>query len=562
MEIIVLNDIFNVIAEVDNFSSLMWCERANDIGALDLVVEANTKNIEIFQIGYFIYRKDINGICRIDSIETQTNEEGDQLIIGATDLKDLARQVTVHGEFNNELPVNSEQWIREALKVFTTFNSSVLPKSLYPKFAIENFTLGNANGYEEKAFLLDKKDARLSEHINYICEMSNFGWKIIYEQENNLLRLNILKGKDKSLEQEENIHVLFSKTFDNLQSSKLSQSIGKMANVAVVKHNNANIVGDNGMVYAYLSNEEPKGIYRFDLAVDGTKIAIPHLITNEDYVEVAEGEGDYKLENGEYVKGKGNYLYQPNYTEDEIKSYKEILRAVGLAKLRENRVTQKFESEINLNQFVYREDYDIGDTVTVQNEYGVQLNAKIIEIVETWDETGYSIEPVFEYIGAGGNFGGFGGFGNFGNFEESEYVDCLITEAGEPIMTEANEYLMYEDGINSILTTEDGIALTSEEGTLLAPILANNINNVNSLSYTEGDGAEPISTYSLYDDTENIEIETIKISELPEAEGIGNSCCLPIVQEGVTKKIYFDSVKQNVCDSFEIDENGHLIINL
>lgn len=579
MEIIVLDDKFIAKAEIDTFSSLIWCERAHDIGALDLEIEASAKNLEIFQIGYFIYRKDTSGICRIDSIEVKTDaEDGDKLIIGATDLKSFAEQVTVHGEFKDETVwvekengdkelvvknvVNVEQWIRETMKVFTVFDSTVLPKNIYPKFEIDNFTLGNANGYTDTAQLLDSKDARLSEHINHLCEMSGFSWKITYDYDRNLLSLNVKKSEDKTIEQEENTRVLFSKTFDNLQSTKLSQSIGKMANVAVIKHNNGDIMGDNGTVFAYLTEEEPYGIYRFDLPVDGTKVAIPHIQTSADFIQVEEGKGDYKLENGEYIKGTGNYLYQPQYTADEITSYRELLKALGLAKLKENRVTQKFESEINFNQFIYRDDYDVGDIVTVQNEYGVQLNAKIIEVVETWDESGYSIEPAFEYIGSGGNFGGFGGFGNFGNFEEWDNTDCIITEDGEPIMTEDDFYLMYEDGTGAtVLATEYGIALTAETGLLLAP--NNSIATVAEL--TEYSGAEPVATVSYAvseSDSESVGIETVKISELPEAEGIGNACCLPIVQEGETKKIFFDAIKANICESFEIDENGHLIINV
>lgn len=590
MEIIVLTDKFEVIAEIDKFTSFMWCERAFDIGALDLQIEANENNLKIFQIGYFIFRKDINGICRIDSIEMKSDSEiGDQLIIGAVELKCFTEQITIHGEYEAEKKVYAESWIREAMKVFTSNNSTILPKTIYRNFLIENFNLGNVKNYEDVATLLDEKNATLNEHINYICEMVGMTYKINYDYDSNSLNLDIIKGKNRSVSQDENNRVLFSKTFDNLQSSKISQSIGSMCNVAVVTHNNGAITKDNGVVFAYLSKEEPYGIYRFEFSVDGTKIEIPHTITNDDYVKVEDGEGDhkfieyvkvaegesgdYKLENGSYVKvedgtgnyrklevgyfekGKGDYLYQPKYTVDEIKSYREQLRGLGLAKLREKRVTQKFESEINLNQFVYRTDYDVADIVTVQNEHGIQLDARIIEVVETWDETGYSIEPAFEYIGAGGNFGGFGGFGNFGNFDELDWqnIDCLITESVEPIMTESDEYLMYEEGPSAtVLSTEYGVALMSETGLLIEPEIATVNNNVENV--------EPLS--DIFVDETSGNFETIKISELPQAEGIGNACCLPIVQEGETKKIYFENIKTNVCESFEIDENGHLIINI
>lgn len=561
MEIFILNDKFEVLAEIDSYTSLIWCRRAHSIGALDLEIEASTENVERFQIGYFIYRKDTNDICRIDSIEVTTDpENGDQLIIGAVDLKSLAEQVTVLGEYKTEITndgestivvkneVNVEEWIREAMKVFTSNDSTVLPKSVYPQFQIDNFSLYNLKGYETKQVLLEEKDAKLSEHINYLCKMAGMSWEITYDYDTGLLNLNVVKGLDKTVNQDDNIRVLFSKTFDNLQSTKIAQSIGKMANVAVVHHNNASIVGDSGVVFAYLTREEPYGIYRFDISVDGTSVEIPHIQTDADFVEVPEGTGAYKKnDDGTFTKGKGNYDYHPQYTVDEIKSYREILKGLGLAKLRESRVSQNFESEINFNQFVYREDYDVGDVVTVQNDYGIQLDAKIIEVVETWDETGYSIEPAFEFIGAGGNFGGFGGFGNFENTENDwDLTDCLITEDNEPMMTETeNFYLMYEAGITT-LATEYGIALTSENDALITTI-SSGLEPTAQVASMATYGAEAVAT-TTYDvsATSAVDIETVKISELPEADSIGDACCLPIVQDGETKKIYFDKIKNNI----------------
>lgn len=39
----------------------------------------------------------------------------------------------------------------------------------------------------------------------------------------------------------------------------------------------------------------------------------------------------------------------------------------------------------------------LGDIVTVQNEYGITMNARITEVIETFDENGYSVSPKFEY---------------------------------------------------------------------------------------------------------------------------------------------------------------------
>lgn len=55
-----------------------------------------------------------------------------------------------------------------------------------------------------------------------------------------------------------------------------------------------------------------------------------------------------------------------------------------------------FSGEVDTNfQFIYRRDWDLGDMVTIENEYGVKANARIIEVIETDDENGYKIIPTF-----------------------------------------------------------------------------------------------------------------------------------------------------------------------
>ena len=58
-----------------------------------------------------------------------------------------------------------------------------------------------------------------------------------------------------------------------------------------------------------------------------------------------------------------------------------------------------FEGTIEPNTtFVFKQDYFLGDIVTVENEYGISVEARIVEVVEVSDDNGYYVEPKFEYI--------------------------------------------------------------------------------------------------------------------------------------------------------------------
>lgn len=48
--------------------------------------------------------------------------------------------------------------------------------------------------------------------------------------------------------------------------------------------------------------------------------------------------------------------------------------------------------------YTYKKDYNLGDIVTILNEYGISMNARITEVLENQDESGYKMEPTFENI--------------------------------------------------------------------------------------------------------------------------------------------------------------------
>ena len=48
-----------------------------------------------------------------------------------------------------------------------------------------------------------------------------------------------------------------------------------------------------------------------------------------------------------------------------------------------------------MKSHTYGVDYFLGDIVQIENEYGIQASAQITEIIETENESGYSIIPTF-----------------------------------------------------------------------------------------------------------------------------------------------------------------------
>ena len=71
----------------------------------------------------------------------------------------------------------------------------------------------------------------------------------------------------------------------------------------------------------------------------------------------------------------------------------------GLSVLGEFGPVVSFSGEVEPNvNFIYGTDYFLGDIVTIRNEYGISVRARIVEVQEVYDDNGYSVTPKFEII--------------------------------------------------------------------------------------------------------------------------------------------------------------------
>ena len=153
---------------------------------------------------------------------------------------------------------------------------------------------------------------------------------------------------------------MFSAEFDNLISSAYVLDTGQFRNVALVagegegKARRRTVVG------------EASGLERYELYVDARDVSSNEgTISEQDYMAQLYGRGVEKL--GESAAG------------------------------------ETFEGEVdNTNMYICGRDYFLGDIVTVKNKYGIIGNARVVEMIECWDDSGYSAVPTFETFVEGG----------------------------------------------------------------------------------------------------------------------------------------------------------------
>lgn len=381
MDINVLDKNFELLGIVDTYTSLMWCKRYNEVGALDLQIEATNETLALFKEGNYITRNDDETVYRIEAIELDTNEEKDNhLIIGAYDIKKILNQRIVYATENYNTTV--ENIIRGLIQ-----NNFINPSDL--SRAINNFALKDVKGFSDKTRTQITYD-NVGEKITELCKAYNYGYKVTLE--NGIIYFDLYQGVNRSINQTDNPFVIFSPEYDNLVSSKYNLDISEVKNVA--------LVGGEGEGSARKKVEvgSAAGIDRFEIFVDASSVS-----SEEGTIPASE--------------------------------YLEMLSENGKEQLANTSVLSSFEGVVDTTQYAYKKDFDLGDIVSLENEYGIKVDARIVEIIETWDDTGYTIEPKFEYM-----------------------------EVPETIETVSSEAILTENGIMTL--SENGIALLSETATV------------------------------------------------------------------------------------------------
>lgn len=189
----------------------------------------------------------------------------------------------------------------------------------------------------------------LMDAVSDICNRFGIGFKMTISGTG--LLLTFYQGDE--------VNVIFSPEFDNLVNSKYTYDITEYANYCKVlgEGTGLNRIGVN--------------IYRPPqvLGINARQIFV-------DAKDISQNSGDIPSQD-----------------------YLPMLLEKGWEALAKHEITRTFEAEIMPDvSFHYKTDYNLGDIVTVTNEYGVTAKPRIVEIVESWDETGYTAIPTFDAL--------------------------------------------------------------------------------------------------------------------------------------------------------------------
>lgn len=335
MELKIMNANEELIGIIDEYKSLIWTRRYYECGDFELYCKATSETLALLRTGNFIARDNDEQVCIIEKIILETDV-------------DNGNYITVSGRCMKSILDRRIVWNQTTLYAkIETFIQMILDENIrgIPNFTFEN--TGQLTDYVEMQMDGDS----LYDVIVSICKQFKYGFEVALK--NGYYTLKLYKGADRSYSQSENPHVVFSTEFDNLAQSTYIFNNADYKNVA-------HVLGEgSGLGKKFYTIGNASGLERREVYVNADQISQNNgAISESNYYRLLAAEGERALSS---MRGS-------EHLEGTI---------------------------IETGQYEYKKDYFLGDVVQIKNEYGVEAQARIIEIIESDDDTGHRLIPTF-----------------------------------------------------------------------------------------------------------------------------------------------------------------------
>lgn len=411
MNIYALNQNFERIALIDVYTSLIWNNSFFEAGEFELYLPAHSELLDILNVGNYIVRSDDDMIGIIEKIELETSaEDGNYLIISGHDVKIILNRRIIWETINFDGTI--ENYIRKIINdnIINPVDSARTFTNTDGQKCVE---LGAVVGYDD-GIQEQCSYANVGEKIQAICEANGYGIKCILN--NKKIQFNIVKGADNG--------VIFSDKFDNLATTKYLKDTSDIVTTA--------LIGGEGEGAQRKKTTAGAGnsFARCEVFVDAADIASE---TSEDELAELYPAGAWTDDN--YIVPQIDFAYDTDEQLEEIKAifpggeiiikvaksyyrcynvlvasretleddeerfiynsdfYKIYLLTRGFEEINAHGMIETFEGDaIPDATFNYKSDYYLGDIVTVVNAYGIRAQARIVNILECFDDNGRKFE--------------------------------------------------------------------------------------------------------------------------------------------------------------------------
>lgn len=332
---------------VDTYQSLLWTDRYRQPGEFEIYTPVTEKLLAYAIKGAYLSIPDSDYMMRVEQRDITTDtEEGPIVIIKGRSLESILDKRIVWNVTN--LSGNLQNGIK------TLINQNVISPSIADR-RIDNFIFEDSTdpAITNLTWEAQYTGDNLLEVIEKICKEKNIGFRVWLNDQNQFV-FKLYAGVDRSYNQELLPWVIFSPKYENLINSHYAEDYKGEKNVALV----AGEGEDNNRTRRVVGSAS--GLDRCELYVDARDL------TSNDITAA---------------------------------QYNENLDTRGKEKLAENKALKEFESECEVTkQFVYKEHFNLGDVVQVENEFGIGSPARITEFIYADEVDELKRYPTFEIV--------------------------------------------------------------------------------------------------------------------------------------------------------------------
>lgn len=340
------------VGVIDSYRSIIWTQRYYEPGDFEIWIDATPENIALCRRGRLLYRDmdyengTLKSVMIIQLVQLHTSlEEGNTILLQGKDIKSLLNQRIIWNQtvFSGTLEAN----IRKAI------TENVISPSIAAR-AIGNFVLAAEMG-GTATVKAQATGENLGAWISEQLKVYEIGYDVVVT--GGSFVFSLYRGVDRSYEQSVNPYVVFSPGYENLLGTDYIEDATEYANVAMI----AGEGSGSSRKTATAGDSIVSGLDRREVFVDAKDLS-----TDTDSGTISTS------------------------------TYKAQLVTKGEEALAEHQVGVEFTGEIQPNvNFTYGVDYFLGDKIEIANEYGVEASARIIEIIDSEDETGRTVVPTF-----------------------------------------------------------------------------------------------------------------------------------------------------------------------
>lgn len=389
MEAMILGQDFESVAILDAFESFIWTDRYYEAGDCEVYAPASLNLIKNLVENNYLWRKDSEHLMIINAVQLDTDiEMGVHLTVTGESLEALLKRRIV---YPTTIEGNLQDGIQKLLdeNVINPSNS---------KRRIDNFIFVPSTDKRITELTIEGlryEGENLYDSIVELCMLFNIGFKIILNEDYEF-EFHLYMGKDLSYEQEENPWVVFSPKFDNLMSSNYYSSKNDYKNAAFVlgaelpeegeregDTEPPDITNNGENRYYEFEYDDASGLDRREIFVDASNIEDSEEVEIRVIVDYDENDRP---------------VYEDRIVDKTIsdEDYVPFLKEEAELDLSETQTTTAFEGVIDaIQQYVYGEDFTIGDIVQVINEFDMESRSRISEIIWCHDLNGETLTPTF-----------------------------------------------------------------------------------------------------------------------------------------------------------------------